>query len=310
MVKITENSSTLSIKRVFLSVIVFFMLLENFPLCLIFQPNQLDNLRMKPTFKQICYFAFLFLGIQFATVASNTPDNTTLLKKLQSKVMGNQADYSFIYNGKKVTKITFTTFDGTSRKGYFKFTYSGNLITKIQEFTNTNKNTFTSEFTYTNGKLSSVVKQEIGKNKAEKINYIYNSENSITAKRSIGNSSQQLQVVGNETLYFSENKLIKKVENGVISSSSIYEYDRANNPLQNVIGMNAINIYLNTTFGIFSSSGLEGIQNNRIKQSVFSAEGNLEYVLVFNTNYNTINFPDKKMSPPDSPGAFEYFYTY
>lgn len=131
---------------------------------------------MKPTFKQFCYFLFIFLGIQFYTVASNTPNNTTLLKKLQSKVMGNQTDYSFIYNGKKVTKITFTTFDGTFRKGYFKFTYSGELITKIQEFTNTNKNTFTSTFTYTNGKLSSVVKQEIGKNKAEKINFIYNSE--------------------------------------------------------------------------------------------------------------------------------------
>ena len=267
---------------------------------------------MKRTFKQFFYFVFLFLAIQYS-FASNTPDttvDTTLLKKLQSKVMGNQADYSFFYNEKKVTKITFTTFDGTSRKGYFKFTYSGNLITKIQEFTDANKNVVTSTFTYTNGKLTSVVKEEIGKNKAEKISYTYNSESSITAKRSLGNSSQQLQVVGNETLYFSENKLIKKVENGVLSSSSIYEYDRANNPLQNVMGMNAINVYLNTTFGIFSSSGLEGIQNNRVKQSVYSSQGNLEYVLVFNTSYTSINFPDKKMSPPDSPGAFEYSYTY
>lgn len=74
--------------------------------------------------------------------------------------------------------------------------------------------------------------------------------------------------------------------------------------------MDKINVYLNTSFGIFSSSGLEGIQHNRVKQTVYSAKGNLEYVLVFNTTYTDINFPDKKMSPPNSPGAFEYSYTY
>ena len=268
---------------------------------------------MKPTLKQIFCFVFLLLGIQFSVVASNTDNFTnepTLLKKLQSKIMGNEAEYMFFYKDAKLTKVTFTSFDGASKKGYFKFTYSGNLITKIQEFTAANKNVFTSTFTYTNGQLTSVVKEEIGKNKEEKIKYVYNAAISVTAERSIGNSSQQLQVVDSEILYFTENIMTKKVENGIVSSSTIYEYDRANNPLKNVVGMDMINVYLNTSFGIFSSSGLEGIQHNRVKQTVYSAKGNLEYVLVFNTTYTDINFPDKKMSPPNSPGAFEYSYTY
>lgn len=269
---------------------------------------------MKPTFKQTIFLVFLFVGIQFNAIAisstSTLENETILLKKLQSKVLGNDTEYLFFYKDKKVTKIAFTTFDGTARKGYFNFTYTGNLITKIQEFTEANVNVFTSTFTYTNNQLTSVIKEEIGKNKAEKINFNHNSTNSVTAERRIGTSSQQNQVVESEIMYFTNNKLVKKVENGIVSSSTMYEYDRANNPLQNVIGMDKINVYLNTSFGMFSSSGLEGIQNNRSKQTVFSSKGNLEYVLVFNTTYTDVNFPGKKMSPPDSPGAFEYSYTY
>lgn len=269
---------------------------------------------MKPTFKQIIFLVFLFVGIQFsATATSNTstPQNENiLLKKLQSKVLGNDTEYMFSYNDKKITKITYTTFDGATRKGYFKFTYTGDLITKIQEFTAENVNLFTSTFTYTNDQLTSVVKEEIGKNKAERINFTYNATSSVTAERRIGTSNQQNQIVENEVLYFTNNKLVKKVENGIVTSSTMYEYDRANNPLQNVIGMDKINAYLNTSFGMFSSSGLEGIQNNRIKQTVYSAKGSLDYVLVFNTTYTDVNFPSKKMSPPNSPGAFEYVYTY
>lgn len=275
--------------------------------------NQMLYLIMKPTLKQICCFVFFSFAIQFSAVASNTTsfiNEPTLLKKLQSKIMGNEAEYSFFYKDAKLTKITFTTFDGVAKKGYFKFTYSGNLITKIQEFTDNNVAIYTSKFTYVNGQLTSVVKEQVGKNKAEKIRYVYNAGGSVTAERSIGNSSQQIQLVESEILYFAENKLTKKVENGIVSSATIFEYDRANNPLQNVIGMDSINVYLNTSFGMFSSSGLEGIQHNRVKQTVYSTKGNLEYVLVFNTTYTDSNFPDKKMSPPNSPGAFEYSYSY
>lgn len=269
---------------------------------------------MKPTCKQIIFLVFLFVGIQSnATTAlsTTTPENeTVLLKKLQSKVLGNDTEYVFTYSDRKITKIAFTTFDGAKRKGYFKFTYSGNLITKIQEFTAADVNTFTSTFTYTNDQLTSVVKEEIGKNKAEKITFTHNGTASVTAVRGIGTSSQQNNIVENEVLYFTENKLIKKVENGIVSSSTMYEYDRANNPLQNVIGMDKMNAYLNTSFGMFSSSGLEGIQNNRVKQTVYTSKGTLEYVLVFNTTYTDVNFPNTRMSPPNSPGAFEYVYTY
>ncbi|MCA0348712.1 MAG: hypothetical protein LCH35_05570 [Bacteroidetes bacterium] len=269
---------------------------------------------MKPTFKQIIFLVFFFVGIQFSVSATSNPttpqNETILLKKLQSKVLGNDSEYLFSYNDKKITKIDYTTFDGVTRKGYFKFTYSGDLITKIQEFTTENVNLFTSTFTYTNGQLAGVVTEEIGKNKAEKINFIHNGTASVTAARSIGTSSQQNNIVENEVMYFTDNKLVKKVENGVVSSSTIYEYDRANNPLQNVIGMDKINVYLNTSFGIFSSSGLEGIQNNRVKQTVYTSKGTLEYVLVFNTTYTDVNFPNTRMSPPNSPGAFEYNYKY
>jgi hypothetical protein len=269
---------------------------------------------MKPTFKQIILLVFFFVGIQTNTVAAtntlSSEKEPVLLKKLQSKVMGNDIEYLFFYSNRKVTKIEYTTFDGSKRKGYFTFTYTGDVITKIQEFTSAQKNIFTSTFSYTNGQLTSVVKEEIGKNKAERINFTHNATSSVTAERRVGTATAQDRIVENEVLYFHENKLIKKVENGVISSSTMYEYDQANNPLQNVIGMDKINAYLNTSFGMFSSSGLEGIQNNRIKQTVYNSKGGLDYVLVFNTTYTDLNFPNSKMSPPNAPGAFEYNYTY
>lgn len=268
---------------------------------------------MKPTLKQIFFFVFLFFGIQCKVIASGTDvdiNDSVLLKKLQAKVMGNETEYLFFYNESKLNKISYSTFDGATKKGYFKVTYNGNLISKIQEFSNTNNNIFTSTFTYTDSKLTSVVKEEIGKNKAEKLSFSYNSANSVTVERRIGNSTQQLQLVESEIMYFKNDKLVKKVENGIVSNSTIFEYDNANNPLQNVIGMDKINVYLNSSFGIFSSSGLEGIKNNRIKQTVYSNKGNLDHVLVFNTSYTKMNFPDKKMSPPNSPGSFEYQYYY
>lgn len=269
---------------------------------------------MKPTFKQIIFLVFLFIRIQSnattVDIPSNSQNENILLKKLQSKVLGNDTEYLFSYNDKKITKIDYTIFDGATRKGYFKFTYTGDLITKIQDYTADNVNLFTSTFTYTDGQLTSVVKEEIGKNKAERINFTHNATSSVTAERRIGTSTEQNRIVENEVLFFTDNKLVKKVENGIVPSSTMYEYDRANNPFQNVVGMDKINAYLNTSFGMFSSSGLEGIHNNRIKQTVYTTKGALDYVLVFKINYSDTNFPTNKMSPPNTPGAFEYVYTY
>lgn len=269
---------------------------------------------MKFTLKTvICSFVlFCCSTSSFSKSILNTPPTAEviLLKKLSSKVLGNENEYSFVYKENKLVKITFSIFNGATQKGYYKFIYVGDVITKIQEFTAANNLVYTSTFGYSNDQLTSIVKEEIGKNKAEKISFSYNSNGSVTSERRIGTSSQQNKLIETEYLYFEGNKLVKKVENGVTSNAVIFEYDRANHPLKNVVGMGKIYTYLNSSFGIFASSGLEGIQNNRVKQTFFTAGGVLDYVSVFKISYSNNNYPINKMSAPDSPGAFEYIYSY
>lgn len=220
--------------------------------------------------KKIYILAIAFFFLQSCSSGDNTSSNNSsnsneevLLKRSLDEGIN-----EYIYeNGNKLSKIVH------GMGGYDKFTYSGNLITKVEWVDDKGVIGVISTYSYnTNNKL--IERREYTAQSLESVSqYIYNSDGTVTINSKSRRSSNGVDS-WNESIdknYFDKDGNLIKTEDGY--GTTLFFYDNKNWPLKNVAG-----VYI-----LYQS------KNNIIKETHSNTYGNSNTTWTY--EYNNLNYP-------------------
>ncbi|KUJ62210.1 hypothetical protein AR687_09320 [Flavobacteriaceae bacterium CRH] len=238
------------------------------------------------------------LALMFTSCSSDDNDASASIKP--SKI-------NHIYPDASDNYLTDVKYDGnklvseTDSDGYnIKYTYTGDVITKKEEFNSSNQLQTTTEYTYANGKLSaSLLKQSNREFKSTvaytyyKIKYTYNADGTVSWADFYVNISTGEEEAGNQTgkYTYKDGNLITS-ESSFYSQNSTYtyEYDAKNNPSKNITGASLLldweeTAAANNVVKITLTSS--GIVTKSSDASIFSTH---------TYTYNSDNFPTEDKS--------------
>jgi hypothetical protein len=170
---------------------------------------------------------------------STTQDPILLKKMIQTdSKTGTSSTIDITYTGnKKVTEI------GTGSNAYKNvYTYTGDLITKIENNnTTTNSVTKTTDYSYTNGVLSTSINSTPAGTSKSKILYIHNSDGTISFQKSTINLATNVEIFGETGKYtYANSNLIKSELININTITKSYEYDNKNNTSKNILGISLL----------------------------------------------------------------------
>jgi hypothetical protein len=234
--------------------------------------------------------AHLLLLIYLSVLYSCSGDknnNLKLLKKvIEVSVNGSSETTLYTYNGNRIISI-----DGVQQRS--DFTYTFDLITKIVTLNKTNQQSSTIVYSYREGRL---VKADF-LNKYV-INYIYNTDGTISYEKLVMNSLNQ-QVREFHGVLFFENYNFKKDERvfddkgvGVISKYSIsFDYDDKKNSMYNVLGFSKL---FNLNDAVSINNSLISTETNSIEQNDQVISSAKLYKSTF--KYDAEDYPIEKIS--------------
>ncbi|RXR20495.1 hypothetical protein EQG63_00765 [Flavobacterium amnicola] len=220
--------------------------------------------------------------------------NTTLPKKMIYTETGYPTEtYNYFYNGNKLTKIT-------DEFGYSKITYTGDLITLIQHYDDTNTLVASEHFTYNgSNKLVTNLYKDLESDYGSKETYVYNADGTVTVSKFGGDATTQNDDFGYYKMFFL-NREVVKVENydstGVLGETTNLTYDGKNNPYKNIVGWAQLQ---------YSSSQLAGAYQNVIHNDRPSEDYTNTYT------YDANNFPLTETAKDASDvilSSTQYFY--
>ena len=236
---------------------------------------------------------FLTLSVAILCLTSCSPDDpaTTpaasggiLPTKIVSTYSGGQVSTStFSYSGNKIVEELIVPSTDISK---VKYTYTGDNITKIEEFAGSTFTAFGGKIlTYENGKVKTMVDiPVVGYNgDLRKETYTYNADGTITTTSSEINQTTGVETAnGRQMRYTYTAGLLTKTESisgGVVAQVTIYTNDNGKNPaFKNVLGFDQTlaqgNLRLTTTYVASANPGE-----------------------VFTYSYNSDNYPSQVVQP-------------
>lgn len=135
------------------------------------------------------------------------------------------------YDGNKIVS-------STDDDGYvLKYTYTGDLITKIEQFRSFTALEKTTEYTYLNGKLSTEIERKPNQIKYFETKYTYNPDGTVSYNGKQINSAPGESVTSSGRNTYKDGNLIKNetIYNGEVAHSVSFEYDTKKNPMRNVL---------------------------------------------------------------------------
>ncbi|KIX21948.1 hypothetical protein SY27_04500 [Flavobacterium sp. 316] len=158
-----------------------------------------------------------------------------LLKKTILTEGGNTETYDWTYDGNKL--VSNISNDGSK----LLYTYTGDLLTKIEEFDGASLE-FTTNYFYNNGKLVSMEEISTGSSQKERTDYTYNSDGTVSfTKYAIVIATNATSTINNGKLFFANNNVIKREEISTYSTiTTTYLYDDKKNPFMNVVGLDKL----------------------------------------------------------------------
>ncbi len=230
--------------------------------------------------KKILYLTAIIL-VLFTSCSSdnNEPDlqEPVLVKEIEINTNGSILRQKFLYDGNKIRSIIFA--DGTRNN----YTYTDDLITKIDEVNASGHITSTRECTYKNGKLFSVLNidhDSFMQYYAGVMKYVHNDGGTITYQKYKTDfiTGIEGEKDGDEgKMYFKDGNLVR--QDFGLASSDVYEYDNKNSIYKNILN-----------YGLVAIS--DSSVNNCIKTTTFyKGEKNGENLNVY--EYNSKGYPTK-----------------
>lgn len=231
--------------------------------------------------KKLFYF-FTFLSVVLSSCSSD--DTTSSLPILVTQMIqtneyaGNSETntINFNYSGNKLIKQTIGN-------ASIDFTYTGNLITKI-EYKQGNEVYQRTEYTYdSNEKLINYKRFEFDNISGDygiNVNYVYNTNGSVNFTRYSG-YLPNLNLTTSGTLTLNQENLVSTIafSNG---DSYTYSYDTKNNPFKNILGVDKIP---------FEDDEANSFFRNYI--SINKTDSGFSYTTSFINNYNSNDYPSQ-----------------
>lgn len=254
-----------------------------------------------------CWIILSVLSLASCSSDADSSSNVTLLKKIQSVDLGQNAVHNFYYKGTKLTKVTFDIQGQTNGKGYDKYSYINDLISEIKTFSSNNQLLSVITLTYNNlNQLTEVVKIEPSRNYGLKTVFDYSTNNTVIAQTFSGNTSAQDNPSNQTTTFLLQNDEVvsKSFASADMNYSIEYVYDDKNNPFKNVTGYHAIKLYA------ILNNGLLGLNHNLLKQTTYFDANVIDSQIDFELNYNQDNFPTLRYATGEFSGVYQYVYEY
>jgi hypothetical protein len=245
--------------------------------------------------KLLCLFGASLLVLTSCSNDDSTPVDpaTTILPKTITNIYGGKSlPTQITYDNKKIVSIVH------SKGEKNVYTYTGDVITKEVEYDEKGILDSTTEYIYTNGKLSSKISLETGTDYKYKTKYTHNTDGTISYEEfRIAVATGVEQQYGDTGKYtYKDGNLVKK-ENSYYGSvgSSTYEYDTKNSPFKNVLGYSLL-------------IDEQPSANNVVKRTYIS--GSSTYISTRTYIYNSNGFPTEVVSVENgqSDGTTQFVY--
>lgn len=221
----------------------------------------------------------------------NSSQSAIVKKIIETDDSSGSTITNFTYDGNKI--VNFVDSDGTSGV----FTYVGDNLTRIDYFDGPDL-TDSDIFTYNAaGKIIVHLALIHANDYAEREDFTYNSDGTVTYNAFWGTVLEQTNVEGQGKLFFTDGQVSKKETyfDNLVLSSETYVYDSKNNPWKNVIGLNEAYVFL---------GDVTGIKSNLLTASGTNDPHAIEYI------YNPANFPESSIDISAVSGqvSTQYFY--
>lgn len=204
------------------------------------------------------------------------------------------------FNGSKIAEKNVVSTDPATLASKEVYTYTGDLITKIETFT-AGVSSETQSYTYdSNNVLSSALTIKAGKTSETKIVYVPNTDGTVNYTESSIVITTNLETIGNKgKLSFVNGDLVKKeilndktsTGGSLVTTLITFEYDTANSTNKNILGFDKL--YLTSL-------------NNTVKRTTLTTTtpfgGTTTSVTSVTTNgflYNSSNFPTQRTASID-----------
>lgn len=254
--------------------------------------------------KQLCLFVVAALTLTSCSSEGNSEDdaNVVLPKTVSYKYSdapGDNDSSTIIYDGNKIVSASYTANDKEV------YTYTGNLITKIEDFAEEGNISSKNEITYENGKLKIDVLTEIASDRTyiSKRVYTYNANGTISFINYSVDPTTKVETKSSEgILTFVNGNLTNKTENfESYTYTKTYEYDAKNNPFKNILG-----------FNLLIDNETSASLNNVTKLTTVYKRGEEITTNIFNSvyEYNDKAYPTKQTQTDSSESdeITEYVY--
>jgi hypothetical protein len=246
--------------------------------------------------KILSFFGIFALFLTSCSSDDNNDDASVSIKPSKITNSYQNSDYDFStdikYDGNKI--LSQTDDDGE----VIKYTYTGDVITKVEYFDVDQQLRYATEYIYTNGKVTSkldknyILETKKASSTYYKTKYTYNVDSTISTERFYVNSESgtEEQTGLTEKITIKDRNYIKS-ENSYFDSEqdiNIYEYDSKNNPFRNVTGL-----YLLIDWET------EGSRNNVTKETILipeSVEKNTvnTQISIYSYTYDSNDFPTER----------------
>lgn len=254
--------------------------------------------------KLICFFGISFLMLTSCSSSdssSPTDENEILVMKIIETYAndGSTITTNFTYNGKKLMQTT-------SSDGYYElYTYTGDLLTKVESFDTSNTLLQTETYSYfNNGLLESSLSLDYTFNKGFRETYIYNTDGTVSVAGFEGDLVSQVNANRTGVVFFVNDEVSSYENTNIIfgeTSTTTYVYDTKNNPFKNVIGFDKLKFV--------NSEAVRGTRNI-LTQGFNSPMLNYEFSSTY--TYNGLNFPTLQTTiedgSPDSTVTTQYIF--
>lgn len=213
---------------------------------------------------------------------SSNPASSILVKKITDFENDKPVFRDILYNGNKLVKIADA--DGSVTK----FTYIGDVITKIENFDGKGELDGSIEYSYANGKLANEVEKVTGDTYYYKTKYTHKSDGTIDYEKFrgvIATTAEEKYGDSGKYTYKDGNLVKREVFYSSSVKSYVYEYDAKNSPFKNITG-----------FSLLLDN--EDSVNNLIKSTQTSSYGtNVDtYVTTYTYKYDTNNYPTERVA--------------
>lgn len=244
---------------------------------------------MKKINKLVGLLLVFLITLCSCTNESVDVNQVLLLKKIvEVSVDGSSNTTLLAYDGNKIVNID--EFDKFS-----EFYYTGDLITKIIELDKTNQHLNTLDYSYSDGFLVKIISSD-----NYVINYVHNTDGSVSYEKLIKDSNNISFRIYHGTLYFQSGNLVKDdrflddAGVGILSKKSVsFEYDFKNNALHNILGYSKL---LNYSKTISLNNNTKSTKVSEVKYT--DTDQVISAINIYNSKYqyNSSGYPTEIVS--------------